>query len=85
MHRHALDKGLGEKRAGHRDGADQERKGQHLRGDDAGKAEHRNLDEAGRDRDHRVGRDHGGALEPAAINSDSRITPEPEVPPTTTP
>jgi hypothetical protein len=63
---------------------DQKRKGEHLRGDDAAQSEHGNLDHAGRDRDHRVGGDYGRAFE-AAISSDSRITPEPEVPPTRTP
>ncbi len=43
------------------------------------------LIEAGHDRDHGVGGNHRRALEPDAINSDSRITPEPEVPPTSTP
>jgi hypothetical protein len=59
MHRHTLDKGLGEECARYRDGADQEGKGQHLGGDDAGETEHGNLDEAGHDRDDCVGGDHG--------------------------
>ncbi len=64
MHRHALDEGLGEERARQRDPTDQKRKGQHLRGDDAGKTEDGNLDQAGRNRNHRVGRDHGRAFQP---------------------
>ena len=64
--------------------ADQQRKGQHLRGDDAGEAEHRNLDDAGRrPRSRRRWRSRPRLRGPTAINSDSRITPEPEVPPTT--
>ena len=64
MNRHALDKGLGEERAGQRDRADQKRKGEHLRGDDAGKPEYRDLDQTGDHRDDGVGRDHGGAFQP---------------------
>ena len=63
MHRHPLDEGLCQERAGDGDAADQEREGEHLRGDGAGEAEHRDLDEPGAEGDHRVGCDHGGAFE----------------------
>ena len=84
MHRHAHDEGLGQERARQCDDADQEREGDDLRAEHAGQPEHQCLYDADRDRHRRVGGDQAPAT-PAAIKSESRITPEPAVPPTTTP
>ena len=85
VHRHPLHEGFGEKCAGDRDAADQHGERQHLRVDDAGHAEHRNLDHAGESEITASVAMTAAPSSPAAINSDNRITPEPEVPPTTTP
>ena len=85
MHRHALDEGFGEERAGNGDCANQKRKGQYLHRDDTGQAEDEILMTPVTTEITASVAITAAPSSPDAINSDSRITPEPDVPPTTTP
>src|SRR5437868_14837442 len=82
---HALDKRLGQERAGQRDRADQKRKGSTCAVTTPARPNTEILIRLVTTEMIASVAITPAPSNPAAINSDSRITPEPEVPPTTTP